>query len=76
MFDNQGTQINEGALVSEIQLINPRVSIMMICFSQFLDLMSLLERVGLFVALRMNQDLNILQWIYLDHECYPKRVLS
>ena len=33
---------------------------MMICYSHFLDLKSLLERVGLFPALRMNQDLNIL----------------
>ena len=33
---------------------------MMICYSHFLDLKSLLERVGLFPALRINQDLNIL----------------
>ena len=33
---------------------------MMICYSHFLDLKSLLERVGLFPTLRMNQDLNIL----------------
>ena len=32
----------------------------MICYSHFLDLKSLLERVGLFPTLRMNQDLNIL----------------
>ena len=60
-FLNQETkEINEDALVSEIQSINPQVIIMMICYSQFLDLKSLLERVGLFPALRMNQDLNIL----------------
>ena len=52
--------INEDALVLEIGLINPRVIIMMICYSHFLDLKSLLERVGLFPALRINQDLNIL----------------
>ena len=33
---------------------------MMICYSHFLDLKSLFERVGLFPTLRMNQDLNIL----------------
>ena len=32
----------------------------MICYSQLIDLKSLLERVGLFPTLRMNQDLNIL----------------
>ena len=60
-FLNEETrEINENALVSEIQLINPRVIIMMICYSHFLDLKSLFERVGLFPALRINQDLNIL----------------
>lgn len=60
-FSNKKTrQINEKSLVSEIQKINPQIIIMMICYSNFLDLKSLLERVGLFPALRMNQDLNIL----------------
>ena len=59
-LDEETKAINEDALVSEIQLINPRVIIMMICYSRFLDLKFLLERVGLFPALRMNQDLNIL----------------
>ena len=60
-FLNEETkEINEHALVSEIQSVNPQVIIMMICYSHFLDLKSLLERVGLFPALRINQDLNIL----------------
>ena len=60
-FLNEETkEIDENALVSNIQSVNPRVIIMMICYSQFLDLKSLLERTGLFPALRMNQDLNIL----------------
>ena len=59
-LDEETKTINEDALVSEIQLINPRVIIMMICYSHFLDLKSLFERVGLFPALRINQDLNIL----------------
>ena len=59
-LDEETKAINENALVSKIQLINPRVIIMMICYSHFLDLKSLLERVGLFPTLRMNQDLNIL----------------
>ena len=60
-FLNEETkEINEGALVSEIRSVNPRVIVMMICFSHFLDLKSLLERTGLFPELRINQDLNIL----------------
>merc|ERR1711860_186761 len=60
-FLNEETkEINEHALVSEIQSVNPQVIIIMICYSHFLDLKSLLERVGLFPALRINQDLNIL----------------
>ena len=59
-LDEETKEIDEGALVSEIQLINPKVVIMMICYSHFLDLKSLLERVGLLPVLRINQDLNIL----------------
>ena len=60
-FLNEETkEINEAALVSEIRSVNPRVIVMMICFSHFLDLKSLLERTGLFPELRINQDLNIL----------------
>merc|ERR1711860_259584 len=60
-FLNEETkEINEDALVSNIHSVNPQVIIMMICYSQFLDLKYLLERAGLFPALRMNQDLNIL----------------
>ena len=33
---------------------------MVICYSHFLDLKSLLERAGLFPTMRMNRDLNIL----------------
>ena len=59
-LDEETKEIDEGALVSEIQLINPQIIIMMICYSHFLELKSLLERVGLFPTLRINQDLNIL----------------
>ena len=59
-FLNEDTkEINEHALVSEIRSVNPQVIIVMICYSQFLELKYLLERTGLFPALRMNQDLNI-----------------
>ena len=58
--DEETREIDEDALVSEIRSVNPQIIIMMICYSHFLDLKSLLERVGLFPALRMNQDLNIL----------------
>ena len=59
-LDEETKAINEAALVSKIRLINPQVVIMMICYSQFLDLKALLERTGLFPELRINQDLNIL----------------
>merc|ERR1711860_50408 len=60
-FLNEDTkEINEHALVGEIRSVNPQVIIVMICYSQFLELKYLLERTGLFPALRMNQDLNIL----------------
>ena len=59
-LDGDSNEINEDALVSEIQLVNPQIIIVMICYSHFLDLKSLLERVGLFPTLRINQDLNIL----------------
>ena len=36
------------------------MTIMMICYSQFLDLKFLLERNGLFAEMRMNRELNIL----------------
>ena len=59
-LDEETKTINENAIVSEIQLINPQVIIMMICYSHFLDLKSLLERAGLFPTLRINRDLSIL----------------
>ena len=56
----ENKEIDEAALVSEVRSVNPQVIIMMICYSQCLDLKSLLERAGLFPTLRINRDLNIL----------------
>ena len=56
----ENKEIDEDALISEIRSVNPQVIIMMICYSQCLDLKSLLERAGLFPTLRINRDLNIL----------------
>ena len=53
-------EIDEDALVSEIRSVNPQVIILMICYSHYLNLKSLLERVGLLPTLRIKQDLNIL----------------
>ena len=53
-------EIDEDAFVSEIRTINPQIIIIMICYSQFLDLKFLLERSGLFPAMRMNRELNII----------------
>ena len=36
------------------------MTVMVICYSHFLDLKSLLERAGLFPTMRLNRDLNIL----------------
>ena len=60
-FINEETkEIDEASLVSKIQFISPQITVMMICYSQFLDLKSLLEENGLFFFFRMNRDLNIL----------------
>ena len=56
----ESKEIDEDALVSEIRSVDPQIVIMMICYSNFLDLKSLLERAGLFPTMRMNRDLNIL----------------
>jgi len=60
-FKNEETrEIDEDALVSEIRLINPQITVMVICYSQILELKFLLEGAGLFAEMRMNRDLNIL----------------
>ena len=60
-FQNEETkEIDENALVSKIRSINPQITIMVICYSQILDLKFLLEGRGLFAEMRMNRDLNIL----------------
>ena len=56
----ESKEVDEDALVSEIRSVDPQIVIMMICYSNFLDLKSLLERAGLFPTMRMNRDLNIL----------------
>ena len=58
--EKETIEIDEDAFVSEIRTINPQVIIIMICYSQFLDLKFLLERAGLFPEMRMNRDLSIL----------------
>ena len=60
-FVNEETrEIDETGLVSKIQSINPQITIMLICYSQILELKFLLEEKGLFAEMRMNRDLNIL----------------
>ena len=58
--DRETNTLDEDRIVSEIRLINPQMTVMVICYSHFLDLKSLLERAGLFPTLRINRDLNIL----------------
>ena len=52
--------LDEDRIVSEIHSIKPQMTFLIICYSHFLDLKSLLERAGLFPTMRMNRDLNIL----------------
>ena len=60
-FVNEETsEIDETSLVSKIQSIDPQITIMLICYSQILELKFLLEEKGLFAEMRMNMDLNIL----------------
>ena len=58
--DEETKAIDENALVSAIRLIDPQVTIMVICYSQILELKFLLEETGLFAEMRLNSDLNIL----------------
>ena len=60
-FKNEETrEIDEDALINEIRLINPQMTVMVICYSQILELKFLLEGAGLFAEMRMNRELNIL----------------
>ena len=52
--------LDEDRIVSEIHSIKPQMTFLIICYSNFLDFKSLLERAGLFPTMRMNRDLNIL----------------
>ena len=58
--NEESKEIDENGLVSEIRLINPKITFMVICHSEINDLKFMLERNGLFAEMRMNRDLNIL----------------
>ena len=60
IYDKETNALDEDRIVSEIRSINPQMTVMVICYSHFLDLKSLLERAGLFPTMRLNRDLNIL----------------
>ena len=60
IIDKETKTLDEDRIVSEIRSINPKMTVMVICYSHFLDLKSLLERAGLFPTMRLNRDLNIL----------------
>ena len=59
-IDEEIKSINEEGVVDAIRAINPQITIMVICYSQILDLKFLLEEKGVFTELRVNRDLNIL----------------
>ena len=59
-YKRETKQIDEDALVSEIRSFNPQILIMMICYSETLDLRFLLEKTGLPSKMRINRDLTIL----------------
>ena len=60
IYDKETNALDEDRVVSEIRSINPQMTVIVICYSYFLDLKSLLERAGLFPTMRLNRDLNIL----------------
>ena len=60
IIDKETKTLDEDRIVSEIRSINPQMTVMVICYSHFLNLKSLLERAGLFPTMRLNRDLNIL----------------
>ena len=60
IVNEETREIDETGLVSKIQSINPQITIMLICYSQILELKFLLEEKGLFAEMRINRDLNIL----------------
>ena len=60
-FINEETkEIDENGLIQAIRSIRPQITIMVICYSQILDLKFLFEESGLFPEMRINRDLNIL----------------
>ena len=58
-LDEKTREIDEDQLVSQIRSINPQMTVMVICYSQYLELKSILEKHGLFAEMRMNRDLSI-----------------
>ena len=59
-IDKESKKIDEEGLICKIRSINPQMVIMIICYSQIIELKFLLERTGIFAELRMNRELNIL----------------
>ena len=53
-------KINEDGLVSAIKSLDPRITFMVICYSQINELYFLFESTGCFPESRINRDLNIL----------------
>ena len=58
--DEETKEIDEDRLIYEIRSTNPQIIIMVIYYSQILDLKFLLEERGILAEIRMNRDLNIL----------------
>ena len=55
--DESKKDIDERRLVNDIKKINPSMVVMVICYSQILELRFLLEGAGIFSELRLNRDL-------------------
>ena len=58
-LDETTREIDEDQLVTRIRSINPQMTVMVICYSQYLELKWILEKHGLFAEMRMNRDLSI-----------------
>ena len=57
--DEASKEIDDIKLVNKIKEIDPHMVIMVICYSQFLDLKFLLEESGILSEARLNRDLRV-----------------
>ena len=57
--NNAEFELDEGALLQRIHNVNPKMVILIICYSQTLDFRFMLEESGIFAGIKINRDLCI-----------------